>query len=433
MLLRSKLGEKHTALVGGRQAEAGVEGYSLPEVPVRPGRIGEGLIGVAEPVCAAACWMIASAAHPAAVSASPGFANVDPSRVVTKEDATALVRAMIDDLRQHSHGWQNVTLERFLDELAAPDGSVDHGEWLRVARDLVGLLRPSIVRGRSACVCAPSSIRLQGGTLVHTVGTVTADLFDAAAMYDEDYLHFFAASGAGAAPTHGAVVGTAYKGESAADIVWRLLCLAPGMSVLDLACGHGVLANLLAARGCQVTGLDSSTVFLDRARADATAMGVDVEYVSGDMRELPPWSGRFDRVVNWTTAFGYFDDATNPIVLTEAARVLRSGGRIAMDLDNMTKFLVSFTPSRITATRENGDMLVDRHRLDPLTGRFEVERTVIRDGRARQLTFVKRLFTFPELRDWLTASGFTSVAGYGEDGQSLKTDHNRMIVIAEVP
>lgn len=252
-------------------------------------------------------------------------------------------------------------------------------------------------------------------------------------MYDEDYLHFFAGPGAGAAPTHGAVVGTAYQGESAVDVVWRLLDLAPGMSVLDLACGHGVLANLLAARGCRVTGLDSSAVFLDRARADAAAMGVDVEYVSGDMRKLPPWSDRFDRVVNWTTAFGYFDDATNRIVLAEAARVVRSGGRVAMDLDNMTKFLVSYTPSRITATLENGDMVVDRHHLDPLTGRFEVERTVVRGGQARRLTFVKRLFTFPELRDWLIASGMTSVAGYGEDGRPLTADHNRMIVIAELP
>jgi SAM-dependent methyltransferase len=265
-------------------------------------------------------------------------------------------------------------------------------------------------------------------------GTVTADLFDAAAMYDDDYLHFFATPQAGGAPTHGPLVATAYPSTSAAaDLVWRLLDLEPGMSVLDLGCGHGVLASILASRGCRVTGLDSSAVFLDRARADAAAMAVDVEFVSGDMRELPAWTGRFDRVVNWTTAFGYFDDPTNRTVLAETARVLRPGGRLAMDLDNLPKFLASYTPSRITASRDNGDMLVDRHRLDALTGRFEVERTVLRDGRARRLTFVKRLFGFPELRDWCTAAGFGSVAGYGEDGRPLTIDHNRMIVVAGQP
>ncbi len=275
-------------------------------------------------------------------------------------------------------------------------------------------------------------MRLLAAKSLHTVGSV-ADLFDATAMYDDDYLHFFAASDGDGAPTHGPIVGTAYAGTTtAADVVWRLLELRAGMSVLDLACGHGVLANILAARGCRVTGLDSSTVFLDRARADADAMAVDVEYVSGDMRALPDWTGRFDRVVNWTTAFGYFDDATNRAVLSEMARVLRPGGRIAMDLDNLMRYLASYTPSRITATRDNGDMLVDRHHLDPLTGRLTVERTVIRDGRARRLSFVKRLFGFPELRDWFTAAGLSSVAGYGEDGTPLHAGHHRMIITARL-
>jgi cyclopropane fatty-acyl-phospholipid synthase-like methyltransferase len=85
--------------------------------------------------------------------------------------------------------------------------------------------------------------------------------------------------------------------DTDADLIWRLLGLQPEMQVLDLACGHGPLANRLAARGCRVTGLDSSTIFLDRARADAAALGVEVDYVAGDMRDLP-WTDRFDRIVN---------------------------------------------------------------------------------------------------------------------------------------
>jgi SAM-dependent methyltransferase len=80
---------------------------------------------------------------------------------------------------------------------------------------------------------------------------------------------------------------------------------------------------------------------LDRARADAAAARVSVEYVAGDMRQIP-WTGRFDRVVNWSTAFGYFDDTTNRAVLDGIVRVLRPGGRLAMDLDNLTAFLASY-------------------------------------------------------------------------------------------
>src|SRR5215468_943412 len=194
------------------------------------------------------------------------------------------------------------------------------------------------------------------------------DLFDAAAMYDEDYLYFFAAPGGNIEfAVHGpAVPGADVPGEAVAEQAWRLLELRSGMSVLDLACGHGELANLLAARGCEVTGLDSSAVFLDRARADAAAARVSVEYVGGDMRELP-WRSRFDRVVNWSTAFGYFDDAANRAVLDGIAGALRPGGRLAMDLDNLTRFLATYTPSRVAAARDGGDMLVDRYHLDALT------------------------------------------------------------------
>jgi SAM-dependent methyltransferase len=258
------------------------------------------------------------------------------------------------------------------------------------------------------------------------------DLFDAEAMYDEDYLYFFAGPGTQFA-AHGPVVpGTGAPARGAAELTWRLLDLRPGLRVLDLACGHGELAGQLAARGCAVTGLDSSAAFLHRARADAAAAGVSVEYVAGDMRELP-WTGEFDRVVMWSTAFGYFEDAVNRAVLDQIARVLRPGGRLALDLDNLPAFLAAWVPSRVVAARPNGDMLVDRYRLDALTGRFEAERTVIRDGRARRLTFVKRLFGFPELRDWLLGAGFTAVAGYGEDGAPLTAEHQRMVIVADRP
>lgn len=261
-----------------------------------------------------------------------------------------------------------------------------------------------------------------------------SDLFDAAAMYDEDYLHFFAApADRSEFAAHGPLVpGTDSSAETAVELTWRLLDLRPGMTVLDLGCGPGDLANGLAARDCRVTGLDSSEVFLDRARAGAAASGVSVEYVAGDMRQIP-WTGRFDRVINWSTAFGYFDDTTNRAVLDGIVRVLRPEGRLAMDLDNLTKFLASYCPSRVVAARDNGDMLVDRYHLDALTGRFEAERTVIRNGRTRRVNFVKRLFGFPELRSWLFAAGFTGVSGYGEDGRPLTADHQRMIIVADLP
>ena len=147
---------------------------------------------------------------------------------------------------------------------------------------------------------------------------MTEPTFDVEGMFDQDYLYFYAAP-------------LAARGDAEAELIWRLLQVEPGMEVLDLACGHGRIANALAARGCRVTGLDATPLFLDRARHDAAAREVAVAYVGGDMRELP-WTGRFDRVINWFSSFGYFDDAGNRRVLAEVARVLRPGGRFALEM-----------------------------------------------------------------------------------------------------
>ena len=94
--------------------------------------------------------------------------------------------------------------------------------------------------------------------------------------------------------------------------VLDVLELGAGAKLLDVPCGHGRHAHLLAETGFDVTGLDFSATLLARARARGT--GSRLRYVRGDMRKLPPrWRGRFDGVVNLFTSFGFFqhprDDA----------------------------------------------------------------------------------------------------------------------------
>ena len=87
-----------------------------------------------------------------------------------------------------------------------------------------------------------------------------------------------------------------------------------------------------------------------------------------------------------------------------------------------------YLPSVITDY--DGALVIDQHRLDPLTGRSVVMRRIIRDGQVREIPYFTRLFTFPELRDWLLAAGFSAADGYGEDGAPLTAEHRRMITVA---
>lgn len=114
------------------------------------------------------------------------------------------------------------------------------------------------------------------------------------------------------------------RSEREADGIWDLLDLQPGVRVLDLACGHGRLANRLARRGAVVTGLDVTEPFIELARERDEEMAVDATYALGDMRTLE-WREAFDVALNWFTSFGYFDDEENRRVLEGVHGALVSG------------------------------------------------------------------------------------------------------------
>lgn len=62
--------------------------------------------------------------------------------------------------------------------------------------------------------------------------------------------------------------------------------LAPVRRMLDLACGTGTLALLMAEAGWNVTGIDGSPAMLDEARRKQRRAEVAVTFVDGDMRDF---------------------------------------------------------------------------------------------------------------------------------------------------
>jgi SAM-dependent methyltransferase len=244
---------------------------------------------------------------------------------------------------------------------------------------------------------------------------VSTGSWDPADLFDEDYLTFVRERVSDSAT------------DAELSVLLSVLPLPAGQSVLDLACGHGRLSNRLAARGLVVTGLDITPQFLEAARADAAARGVAVEYVEGDMRSIP-WRSRFDAVVSWFTAYGYFDDDDNRRVLSSVFACLRPGGRFVIELNNRDNLMRRWVPASIV--EHDGAIRIDQRTFDPLTSRAHATWTTVRDGAVRRRAFFTRLFTFTELRDWLLAAGFVRVDGYGSDGRPLTVESPRMILVA---
>jgi SAM-dependent methyltransferase len=68
--------------------------------------------------------------------------------------------------------------------------------------------------------------------------------------------------------------------------------------VLDVGCGTGENAILLASLGLTVVGVDVAETALSMARAKAAARGLDAEFVSADAFELQRMGRRFTTILD---------------------------------------------------------------------------------------------------------------------------------------
>ena len=152
----------------------------------------------------------------------------------------------------------------------------------------------------------------------------------------------------------------------------EILGLPADSRVLDVPCGQGRHAHLLAEAGFNVDGFDLSRDLLALAKARGT--GRTLRYTRGDMRKLPArWSGRFDAVVNLFTSFGFFaspsDDA---VVVHEFARVLAPGGVLVWHGGSRDGVMARFL-SRDWWKSDDGTMIGHRRRFDPLSGLLTID------------------------------------------------------------
>jgi ubiquinone/menaquinone biosynthesis C-methylase UbiE len=99
-------------------------------------------------------------------------------------------------------------------------------------------------------------------------------------------------------------------------------------TVLDVACGGGVVACAFAPRVAHVTGIDMTPAMLARAAEHAKALGLtNLTWRPGDATQLPFPDGAFSLVL---TRFSFHHFLEPLTVLEEMVRVCRPGGRVVV-------------------------------------------------------------------------------------------------------
>lgn len=209
-----------------------------------------------------------------------------------------------------------------------------------------------------------------------------------------------------------------------------MLGLPAGARVLDLACGQGRHAHLLAEAGFDVDGVDYSREILEQAKRRGTAR--TLRYTRADMRKLPArWTGRFDAVVNLFTSFGFFLDPADDVrVIGEVARVLAPGGTFVFHAGSRDGVMARFL-TRDWWRTSDGTTITQERGFDPLSGLLSIETTSAGPSAFPPREHRIRLYTASRMAELCAGAGLTVIGAFdGWRDRPLTRKSPEMLLVA---
>jgi SAM-dependent methyltransferase len=216
---------------------------------------------------------------------------------------------------------------------------------------------------------------------------------------------------------------------SQVDHIIKLLQLKESAKILDLCSGIGRHSLEFARRGFQVTGVDRTKTYLDKAKNQAKTAGLNIEFVNEDMRTFLR-ADTFDVVVNMFTSFGYFEDAEDDRqVIDNVYASLKSGGKFLIEM--MGKEILGRDFRERDWNEINGLIILEDRKLLNNWEKIQNRWIILTDDKRVEHNFVLRLYSAKELTLLLKQCGFSHAKVYGSL-EGLDYDHKakRLVVVA---
>jgi len=142
------------------------------------------------------------------------------------------------------------------------------------------------------------------------------------------------------------------------ELLFRKYHRKPKM-ILDLGCGTGGHALILAKRGYQVTGIDRSEGMLEQARKKAKDRNLNINYIKGDITQIS-LRREFDAIISMFAVISY--QTTNSAIASVcklAKQCLNPGGMFMFDCWHGPAVLADRPASRKKeVTLENGEKII---------------------------------------------------------------------------
>lgn len=180
--------------------------------------------------------------------------------------------------------------------------------------------------------------------------------------------------------------------------------------ILDMACGAGRHAVILARKDFEVTAVDLSENLLLIARQSANDENLNINFIRSDIREFKT-NEKFNLIINLFTSFGYFDsDVENFSVLQKAYDLLTDDGYFILDFFNSY-----FLQQNLIESSEEILDEVKIHQFRKIKENRVTKKIVItKDGNLSQFEESVRMFTKEELTKAIKNIGFDIYKTFGD-------------------
>jgi 2-polyprenyl-3-methyl-5-hydroxy-6-metoxy-1,4-benzoquinol methylase len=211
------------------------------------------------------------------------------------------------------------------------------------------------------------------------------------------------------------------------------------LKILDIGCGTGRHSIELSGRGYNVTAIDLSDSLLKRARENAAARNVAVDFKKQDARDLT-FNNEFDLVIMLCEgAFPLMEtDEMNYRILVNASRALKDKGKLILTTLNGLFPLFHSVKEFLAREGEEGNATYENNTFDLMTFR-DHNITCVEDDSGNKKAFEcnERYYVPSEITWLLKSAGFKRIDIYGAKlgafsrDDKLTTEDFEMLVIAQ--
>jgi SAM-dependent methyltransferase len=207
--------------------------------------------------------------------------------------------------------------------------------------------------------------------------------------------------------------------------------LQPGMSVLDMMCGHGRHTVPLARKGIEVTAVDNLPEYIEEITNTAAAEDLPIEAIESDMLSFRT-EKNFDLAICMGNSLNFFPPSDVKMILSNLSSQIKKGGALLINSWSLAEIAIRSFKDKTWGYAGDIKMLSDaKYLFNP--ARIETENIFISpNGETETKTGIDYIYSIAEMETFLLEAGLRLTLNYSIPGKKeFAFGDGRSYMIAE--